>query len=92
MARNDGGLGKADPWPTNDTPIHGEASPHQTDGYYQRLPLAGHYEAGSDYWLDEIIYPERAMGSDRQDLASRVFALNEGNITGRKPGPSTDGF
>jgi hypothetical protein len=92
--KGDGGIGKADPWPTNDTPIHGETSPHQDDGYSNRLPGGGHYEGGSDYWLDCLIYPERPEVSDaevgRADFDSRMFRVSPGNITGRKPGPSTD--
>lgn len=96
MSRRDGGIGKADPWPTNDTPIvEQNPSPHQSDGYDNRLPLGGHQEGGSDYWLDQLIYPNRpqmatGMPTDRADLAGRNFYVSPGNLTGRKVGPSTD--
>jgi hypothetical protein len=96
MSRNDGGIGKADPWPTNDMPIHeSDPSPHQSDGYHNRLPLGGHLEGGSDYWLDCMVYPERpekATGNEmsRADIADRGFCVTVGTLTGRKPGPYPD--
>jgi hypothetical protein len=96
MARGDGGLGKADPWPDNDTPIHEQdPSPHQHDGYANRLPGGGHYEGGSDYWLDCMVYPERpeigtGNSEGHADFDSRMFRVNLGNLTGKKVGPSTD--
>jgi len=96
MSRNDGGIGKADPWPTNDEPIHEQnPSPHQSDGYYNRAPGGGHYEAGSDYWLDCMVYPDRpnkATGyeNDRADFEDRMFRVNLNTVLGRKPGPCPD--
>lgn len=98
MARGDGGLGKADPWPDNDTPIYQEGdtpSPHQHDGYNNRLPGGGHYEGGSDYWLDCLVWPERpdlplGDAEGRNDFRSRQFVVSVGNVTGKKVGPSTD--
>lgn len=98
MARGDGGIGKADPWPTNDQPIWNEtneASPHYQDGFYNRAPLGGHNELPSQYWLDCLVYPERpdpinGNPTSEADFRGRMFALNAGNVTGKKPGPSTD--
>lgn len=95
MARNDGGIGKADPWPTNDTPIHEQnPSPHQSDGYHNRGPGGAHYEPGSEYWLDCLVYPERPEvsneGVGRADMASRMYQVSVGNVTGKKPGPTPD--
>lgn len=95
MARNDGGIGKADPWPTTDTPIvDTEPSRHYTDGYHNRLPLGGHNELPTDYWLDSMVYPKRPEIGNGEvsaaDISSRRFGISIGNATGKKPGPSFD--
>ena len=96
MARGDGGLGKADPWPNNDLPGENEntPSPHDPDGYHNRLPGGGHNELPSSIWLDSLVYPERpehdARGTDMADFRDRQFAVSVGNLTGKKVGPSTD--
>lgn len=92
MARGDGGLGKADPWPTNDRPFENEdnPSPHFDDGYYNRAPGGAHTQGPADYWLDCAVYPERTAWSEEQDRQARDFRVSVGNITGKKPGPSTD--
>lgn len=94
MAKGDGGLGKADPWPLTDLPIvEQEPSPHYPDGYRNRMPLGGHYETPSEMWLDQMVYPDRPRaGSEGEanalDLRSRFLGISVGNATGRKPGPS----
>jgi len=87
------GFGGYGPWPDNDKPaIGGDPSPHYGDGYANRAPAGSHIEAGSDYWIDCLVYPERVYAmSDQQadalDHNSRFFKVTVGNVTGKKPGP-----
>jgi hypothetical protein len=97
MARGDGGLGKADPWPTNDAPfsLDDDPSPHYRDGYHNRAPGGAHTQAPTDFWLDGVVYPDRpdvldSRASDIADFRDRQFVVSVGNRTGKKVGPSTD--
>ena len=90
-----GGFGGYGPWPDNDVPFEEDPSPHYHDGYRNRMPGGGHYELPTDFWVDQIVYPDRpapmtAASANDLDLRARSFRISVGNITGRRPGPSED--
>jgi hypothetical protein len=73
-------------WPDTNMPNTDQGdSPYYKDGWHNR-PV--HYENPTDMFIDDIVYPDRAEGSDSQYLKSRNIGVSIGNITGRKPGPS----
>lgn len=88
------GLGGYGPWPDNDKPLENQdPSPHYPDGYANRGPDGTHFEQGSDIWLDALVYPARSpILTDAQDaqasMRARAFVISNGNVTGKKPGPS----
>jgi hypothetical protein len=91
------GFGGYGPVPDNDPPVDNvPGGNHYESDWHDRAPGGTRTENPSDYWLDCMVYPDRADSTDanepEQFRRAISLSISVGNATGRKSGPSDEGL